>query len=104
MVTLNAGKLQLPFMRVIAMTQPLLTTLQLGRFLQSARKAAKLTQAEVGARMGLSQKRISALELDPGSLTADQLLRLCGILGLEMTIGGKQAPPPRVAEGDSPEW
>jgi HTH-type transcriptional regulator / antitoxin HipB len=83
------------------MADPLLTTMQLGRLLQSARKASKLTQALVGARMGLSQKRISALELDPGSLTVEQLLKLCAVLGLEITIGSKHAqglpPSPRPA-------
>ena len=73
------------------MPQPLLTTLQLGHLLQSARKARKLTQAEVGARLGLSQKRISAIELDPASLRADQLLKLCAVLGLELAVAEKAA-------------
>ena len=71
------------------MDAPLLTTMQLGRVLQSARKAKGFTQAAVGARMGLSQKRVSAIELEPGSLTAAQLLKLCSVLGLELTIGAK---------------
>jgi len=88
------------------MADPLLTTIQLGRVLQSARKARSLTQAAVGARVGLSQKRISAIELDPGSLTAEQLLKLCSVLGLELTIGAKAArglPPPPVLP-DKMEW
>lgn len=66
---------------------PLLTSTQLGRMLQSARKARKLSQAQVGARLGLSQKRISALELDPGSISVDQLLRWCAAVGLALEIG-----------------
>lgn len=77
----------------------LLTTMQLGRVLTSARKAAGLTQATVGARIGLSQKRISDMEADPGSITADQLLRLCAVLGLALSIGPKPARPP-----GKPEW
>jgi HTH-type transcriptional regulator/antitoxin HipB len=69
------------------MADPLLTPMQLGRMLQSARKATKLSQAAVGARIGLSQKRISALELDPGSITVEQLLKWCPALGLELTVG-----------------
>ncbi|MBC5763997.1 helix-turn-helix domain-containing protein [Ramlibacter albus] len=69
------------------MADPLLTTTQLGRMLQSARKAKGMTQAAVGARVGLSQKRISALEIAPGTITAEQLLKLCAVLGLELTIG-----------------
>jgi HTH-type transcriptional regulator/antitoxin HipB len=75
------------------MADLLLTPMQLGRVLQSARKSKGLNQAAVGARMGLSQKRISAIELDPGSVTAEQLLRLCSVLGLELTIGLKREPP-----------
>ncbi|MBI5279825.1 MAG: helix-turn-helix domain-containing protein [Burkholderiales bacterium] len=80
------------------MADPLLTTTQLGRLLQSARRAQGLTQAAVGARLGLSQKRISAIELDPGTLTAAQLLKLCAVLGLELTLGWRQAPSPAKAE------
>lgn len=71
------------------MSTPILTTMQIGRVLQSARKTRNLTQAAVGARLGLSQKRVSAIELDPGSMTADQLLKLCAILGLELSVAPK---------------
>jgi HTH-type transcriptional regulator/antitoxin HipB len=70
---------------------PLLTPMQLGRMLQTARKARKLSQADVGARLDLSQKRISALELDPASITVDQLLKMCAALGLELALGPKGA-------------
>lgn len=99
------------------MTVPLLTPMQLGRVLQSARKARKLSQAEVGTRLDLSQKRISALENDPASINLDQLLKLCAALGLELAIGPKPgaandgslapkgAKPARPARGnDKVEW
>ena len=91
------------------MKQTLQTSAQLGRLLRSARQAMRLTQAEVGARMGLSQKRISAIELDPGSLTAEQLLKLCAILGLELMLGFGAAaagpsPAPNAAASQKVEW
>ena len=55
-------------------TQPIATAPQLGALLQGTRKSRKLTQAQLGVRMGLSQKRVSELELAPGSLSVDQLL------------------------------
>jgi len=73
------------------MPHPLLTPMQLGRVLQTARKARKLSQAEVGARLDLSQKRVSAMELDPSTITVDQLLKFCFVLGLELTLGLKGA-------------
>jgi HTH-type transcriptional regulator/antitoxin HipB len=41
--------------------QPRLTAAQLGQLLRAARKQRSLTQAEVGARLGLSQNRVSRL-------------------------------------------
>jgi HTH-type transcriptional regulator/antitoxin HipB len=84
------------------MADPLLTPMQLGRVLQSARKAGGLTQAAVGARIGLSQKRISAIEREPGSITAAQLLKLCAALGLELTIGTRAGSGTR--EPSTVEW
>lgn len=71
-------------------TYPLLTAMQLGRLLQTARKARKLSQAQVGASLGLSQKRVSALELDAGSISVDQLLRWCAAVGLSLEIGARE--------------
>lgn len=66
--------------------QPIATAPQLGALLQGTRKSRKLTQAQLGARMGLSQKRVSELELAPGSLSVDQLLDICNQLGLQLSI------------------
>lgn len=84
-------------------TFPLLTAVQLGQMLKSARKSRALSQAAVGARLGLSQKRVSALELDPGSISVDQLLRWCAVVGLELGIGSK-APPAGAPEAGKVEW
>lgn len=70
---------------------PLLTARQLGQLLLSARKEKRLTQADLAARMGLSQARISQIELNPESITAQQLLTATAILGLELTLGLRQA-------------
>lgn len=84
-------------------TQPLLTAAQLGHWLRSARKARGLTQAEVGARLGLSQNRVSHLELHADELSLRQLLTWCAVVGLELGVaerGGAAATPP----ADTPEW
>ena len=66
---------------------PLLSTVQLGAALQSARKGLGLTQAGLAERLGLSQSRVSHLEQHPGELSVDQLLDACAVLGLELTMG-----------------
>lgn len=68
---------------------PILTTAGLAHVLQSARKEARTSQAELGGRVGLRQGRVSALERDPGALRVDQLLAICASLGLELSIASK---------------
>ena len=69
--------------RFIPMKYLLRTTYQLGQLLQSARKRAGWSQTELAVRINLSQSRLSKLEQNPGSMTVDQLLALCGSLGLD---------------------
>lgn len=54
--------------------------------MQGARKSLKLTQAQLGQRLGLSQRRVSELERAPGTLSVDQLMALCAQLGLQLTV------------------
>jgi HTH-type transcriptional regulator/antitoxin HipB len=67
-------------------TQPIVTPAQLGALLVNVRKSRKLTQAQLGTRLGLSQKRVSELELAPGTLSVDQLLAICAQLGLQLSL------------------
>ena len=60
---------------------------QLQLAIRARRKALGLTQAEVATRMGLSQKRLSALERNPALLSVSQLLVLTALLGIELRIG-----------------
>lgn len=74
-------------------SHPLVTTGQLGSILQAARKAQGLTQSAVATRIGLSQSRVSHLELNAHELSVAQLLAWCAALGLELAVGtrGKAA-------------
>lgn len=65
----------------------LVTATQLGAVLQAARKAQGLTQSALAIRIGLSQSRVSHLELNAHELSVEQLLAWCAALGLELTIG-----------------
>lgn len=74
--------------------QILATASQLGSVLQAARKAKGLTQSALAGRIGLSQSRVSHLELNSKELSVEQLLAWCAALGLELAIGrrGGHAP------------
>lgn len=66
------------------------TVTQVGALLASRRKHLKMSQAEVAARIGLSQNRLSVLESNPATLTVKQLLALLGTLGLEVAFAEKK--------------
>lgn len=71
-------------------SQPLVTAMQLGQLLKTARKRRKLTQAELAARLGLSQNRVSFLERRPEELSFKQLLGWCPAVGLELRLGERE--------------
>jgi HTH-type transcriptional regulator/antitoxin HipB len=74
------------------MKQILSLSRQLGPLIQSARKSAGLTQTELARRLGISQSRISAMELDPGTINVDQLLALLAALDHEVIVQPKNNP------------
>ncbi len=76
---------------------------QLGVVLQGARKSLKLTQAQLGHRLGLSQRRVSELERAPGTLSVDQLMALCAQLGLQLTVQPRDQAPPN-PDAQAAEW
>jgi len=95
------------------MKQVLSVANQAGPLLQAARKSARLSQTALAQRLGLSQSRLSAMELDPGSINLAQLLALLSALDLELIVQARPAArntqptaapdPPAVAE-PRPEW
>ncbi|MEO8740279.1 MAG: helix-turn-helix domain-containing protein [Casimicrobiaceae bacterium] len=68
------------------------TAEQLALVLRHRRKALGLTQLELAARMGLSQKRLSALERHPEQLSVRQLLDLTALLNIRLTLGEDRSP------------
>lgn len=68
---------------------PLTTASQLGAMLQAARKAKGLTQAALAGQLGVSQSRVSHLELHPQDLNVAQLLAWCATLDLELALGAR---------------
>ena len=62
------------------------TPSQIGTLLASRRKHLKWSQADLAAKVGLSQNRLSVLEKNSATLNARQLLSLLNALGLEMSF------------------
>jgi HTH-type transcriptional regulator/antitoxin HipB len=62
------------------------TPRQLGAVLQGCRKTRQLTQAQAGERVGLPQKEISKLEMDPSNTTLARVFKLLSALDLEIVV------------------
>lgn len=71
---------------------------QIGAILAARRKQLGLSQADVAARVGLSQNRLSVLEKNAATLTARQMVALLNALGLDLAIND------RATGGKSREW
>ena len=79
------------------------TAEQLPVLLQAFRKQAGLTQSAVAKRLGITQQTLSALERNAGKVSADRLLALLSILGVELVLRhGSDSPTPKTSAG--PDW
>ena len=71
------------------------TAEQLPVLLQAFRKQAGLTQSAVAMRLGVTQQTLSALERNAEKVSADRLLALLSILGVELVLrqGNESSAP-----------
>lgn len=79
------------------------TAEQLSALLQGFRKQAGLTQAATAMRLGVTQQTFSALERNADKISADRLLQVLNIFGVELVL--RQAGDPPAREGSAePLW
>jgi HTH-type transcriptional regulator/antitoxin HipB len=62
------------------------TPAQLAAQLRSLRRMRQLTQAQLGAKAGLSQTRIGKIERDPRHVSTGQLMRILALLGARLVL------------------
>ncbi|KAF1685349.1 transcriptional regulator [Pseudoxanthomonas broegbernensis] len=77
---------------------------QLPTLLKAFRKEAGLTQVEAALRLGITQQTLSALERNAQKVSAERLLQLLSLLGVEMVLqkkSAKQVPDPAL---EAPAW
>ena len=67
-------------------TYPIRIISQLRPILQGFRKANGLTQAELAARLGVSQQSYARLEANPGSASIARILRVLQVLEVELAL------------------
>ena len=63
------------------MSYPLRIPEQLKPHLRALRKGRGLTQAQLGALVGVKQARIAEIEANPGAVSLDQLVKVLAALG-----------------------
>lgn len=79
------------------------TAEQLPALLQGFRKQSGLTQADTAMRLGISQQALSHLERHADKVSADRLLELLSILGVELVLRKtSESPSPKASVG--PNW
>lgn len=87
------------------MTQRLIYSLeQLAVLLKTTRKARRLTQGELAARIGLSANRFSELESDLGALSVQRMFELTQALGLEIFIANADSAASPPADATPAQW
>jgi HTH-type transcriptional regulator/antitoxin HipB len=64
---------------------------QLASHLRSLRNSRHLTQAQLGTLVGLDQTRIAKIEKDPRRISVGQLLKILGVLGVQVALQSKPA-------------
>jgi HTH-type transcriptional regulator / antitoxin HipB len=77
------------------MSSPLRLPGQLKQHLRALRKSRGLTQAQLGALVGVKQARIAEIEANPGAVSLDQLIKVLAALGgtLHLHSAGVTVPP-----------
>lgn len=66
---------------------------QLRQHLRALRKRRGLTQAQLGALIGVSQARIAEIEASPGLVNFEQLMKLLSVLEVSLTLNEEIATP-----------
>lgn len=66
---------------------------QLRQHLRALRKRHGLTQAQLGARIGVSQARIAEIEANPGLVNFEQLMTLLSVLHVTLTLQEEAVAP-----------
>lgn len=79
------------------------TAEQLPALLHGFRKQAGLTQAATAMRLGVTQQTLSALERNAEKVSADRLLHLLSILGVELVLRQAGDLPSRQSSS-GPVW
>lgn len=81
---------------------PVDTPQQLRTILRSLRQSSGLTQAQLGERLSVTQKRIARIEAAPEVTAFDQIARMVTAMGYRLVV--EEPPQHKVAEPGPDTW
>lgn len=84
------------------MNAPITTAAQLQTVLRAMRTSRGLSQAALGLRIGVSQRRIAAIEAAPGRASFDQLSKIIAILGGQLSVADMTTDPAKLSAKQPP--
>ena len=70
-----------------------ITAAQLRPQLRALRRAQKITQSQLGLRVGLSQSRVGKIERDPARVSVGEFLRILTALNVLVVLRAPATPP-----------
>jgi HTH-type transcriptional regulator/antitoxin HipB len=79
---------------------PVALSEQLRPQLKALRKQRGLTQAQLGAMLGVSQARVVEIEANPGAVSLQQILQVLQLLGASLVV--RTSPPSYSITATSP--
>ena len=86
------------------MRYPLETSQQLSAVLKALRQSRQMTQAELGAQLGVNQKRVARIEAAPGVTSFDQISRLVALMGYRLVLEALPSSDAPAAATDATSW
>jgi len=77
---------------------------QLSTLLKSMRKQSGLTQKDMGEKLGITQRRVAAIEATPESVRFERILQILSILDADLIIRDRSANPEKNNSADKESW
>ncbi len=77
---------------------------QLPTLLKSLRKKAGLTQKQLGERLGVSQRRVAAIEAHPESARFERILQILSELDAYLMVCERNGKAAKNHPGDDGSW
>jgi len=77
---------------------------QLAAHLRAFRKARHLTQAQLGALIGLDQTRVARIERDPRRVSTAQLMKILSALRVRVLLQPLSEAANAPARGEPSDW